>query len=175
MNPDVLSQLKDIHMPAPEAWWHLPWGVWLLIAVLILVVLCFFLWRKPVKKHYQARKLKRDRQQAIQHEIQSIESHYRQTNDALSMVADISVLLRRVSITLFPDKHVEGLIQEEWLQFLDSHWKTTPSMSFTSSAIAEVLSAGAYRKTADECFQKDAETLLKLSQKWLREVADVAS
>jgi len=175
MNADALKQLKDIHMPAPEAWWHLPWGVWMLIGLCCLVLLLFVLLRKPVKQRYQARKSKQARKRAIEHEIKSIEANYRQSGDALRMVAAISVLLRRVSITIFDDAHVEGLIQQEWLQFLDKQWKQTPEVSFTSEAMANLLATAAYQKSADKNIQNDAETLLKLSQRWLNEVADVAS
>jgi len=175
MNADALKQLKDIHMPAPEAWWHLPWGIWMLIGLCCLVLLLFLLLRKPVKQGYQARKSKQARTQAIEHEIKSIEANYRQSGDALRMVAAISVLLRRVSITIFNDAHVEGLIQHEWLQFLDAQWKHTPEISFTSETMADLLATVAYRKLGDENIQVDAEVLLKLSQRWLNEVAHVAS
>jgi len=138
-------------------------------------LLLFVFLRKSVKQRYRTRKSKQARKQAIEYEIKNIEASYRQSGDALRMVAAISVLLRRVSITIFNDAHVEGLIQHEWLQFLDAQWKHTPEISFTSEAMADLLTTAAYRKSEEENIQVDAEILLKLSQRWLNEVADVAS
>jgi len=174
MSNDALKQLKDIHLPAPEAWWHVPWGIWLLLGgVCLLVLLMVWAWR-PLQQRYHAKKHKQARQDAIRQEIQQIEQDFEQTGDALSMVVAISILLRRVSITLFKDEHVEGLIQSEWLAFLDRQWKKEcPKGGFTAEHIGKLLSTAAYQQTLDEGSQQDARDLLDLSKRWLHEVADV--
>lgn len=174
MNADALKQLKDIHLPAPEAWWHVPWGVWLLLGCgCLLVLLMAWAWR-PLQQRYHAKKHKQARQDAIRQEIQQIEQDFEQTGDALSMVVAISILLRRVSITLFKDAQVEGLIQSQWLAFLDRQWKKKdPKDGFSADNIGSLLSTAAYRKNLDEALQKDAVILLNLSKRWLHEVADV--
>jgi len=174
MNADALKQLKDIHLPAPEAWWHLPWGVWLLLGCgCLLVLLMAWAWR-PLQQRYHAKKHQKARQDAIRQEIQQIEQDFEQTGDALSMVVAISILLRRVSITLFKDAQVEGLIQSQWLAFLDRQWKKEcPKDGFSADNIGSLLSTAAYRKNLDEALQKDAVILLNLSKRWLHEVADV--
>jgi len=174
MNADALKQLKDIHLPAPEAWWHVPWGVWLLLGCgCLLVLLMVWAWR-PLQQRYHAKKHKQARQDAIRQEIQQIEQDFEQTGDALSMVVAISILLRRVSITLFKNAQVEGLIQSQWLAFLDRQWKKEcPKDGFSADNIGSLLSTAAYRKNLDEALQKDAVILLNLSKRWLHEVADV--
>ncbi|MBL1352786.1 MAG: DUF4381 domain-containing protein [Zetaproteobacteria bacterium] len=174
MNADALKQLKDIHLPAPEAWWHLPWGVWLLLGcACLLVLLMVWAWR-PLKQRYHAKKHKQARQDAIRQEIQQIEQDFEKTEDALAMISAVSILLRRVSITLFKNAHVEGLIQSQWLAFLDRQWKKEcPNGGFSAGNIGPLLSTAAYRKNLDEALQKDAVILLNLSKRWLHEVADV--
>jgi len=176
MNMDALKQLKDIHMPAAQAWWYLPWGVWILVGLCCLVLVFVMVFRNTVKRRYQASKFQKTRQHAIEHEINDIEKTYQQTGDALAMIGAVSVLLRRVSITLFPDANVAGLIQRDWLQFLDSQWsQQLPEVSFSSDTMANLLSTAAYRKTADQQLQADAEALLTLAHRWLHEVAHVTA
>ncbi|MDQ6974550.1 MAG: DUF4381 domain-containing protein, partial [Mariprofundaceae bacterium] len=155
MNADALKQLKDIHLPAPEAWWHVPWGIGLLLGIVcLLVLLVMWAWR-PFKQRYHAKKYKQARQDAIRQEIQKIEQDFEQTGDALSMVVAISILLRRVSITLFKEEKVEGLIQSQWLAFLDRQWKTEcPKGRFTADNISRLLSTSVYQKTLDEDSQQ---------------------
>ncbi|MDQ6995137.1 MAG: DUF4381 domain-containing protein [Mariprofundaceae bacterium] len=174
MNQDVLKQLKDIHLPAPEAWWHLPWGVYLLLGCgCLLVLLMIWAWR-PLKKRYHLRKSKQALKCTIADEIQAIEHQFQQTGDALTMLAAISILLRRVSMTVFEDEQVEGLIQSQWLAFLDSKWnKERPKEGFSSQGIAALLSMAVYQKTLDEHAQQAAQDVLRLSKLWLHEVVDV--
>ncbi|MDQ6952507.1 MAG: DUF4381 domain-containing protein [Mariprofundaceae bacterium] len=174
MSNDALKQLKDIHLPAPEAWWHVPWGIWLLLGgVCLLMLLVVWAWR-PLKQRYQVKKYKQARQDVIRQEIQAIEQTFEKTGDALAMVSAVSILLRRVSITVFKDEQVEGLIQSQWLAFLDRQWKKEcPKGGFTADHIGTLLSTTAYQKTLDEHSQQDAEDLLDISKRWLHEVADV--
>ncbi|MDQ6991240.1 MAG: DUF4381 domain-containing protein [Mariprofundaceae bacterium] len=175
MNQDVLKQLKDIHLPAPEAWWHLPWGIGLLLGCLcLLAVFITWAWR-PLKKRYHLRKSKQALQHAIKEELQGIEHQFQQTSDALTMLAAISILLRRVSMTVFEDEQVEGLIQSQWLAFLDSKWnKEHPKEGFSSQRIAALLSMAVYQKTLDEHAQQAGQDVLTLSKLWLHEVVDVS-
>ena len=41
-------------------------------------------------------------------------------NDGRTFAAELSILLRRAALTLFPREQVAGLSNEEWLQFLDN-------------------------------------------------------
>jgi hypothetical protein len=85
------------------------------------------------------------------------------------MIADINVLLKKVALTLFPERQVASLTGQDWLHFLDSHWQENPQISFTSEVISRLLVDGAYRAdiAADA---NDMQQLCDVVKSWLNEV-----
>lgn len=107
---DVL-QLRDIHLPVPIGWWPLAPGWYALLALMVLglgSVIYLLLLRKRQRVKREALRL-----------LKSYEHAFQQEGIAVEVVcAQISELLRRVSLYYYPRENIAGLQGETWLQFL---------------------------------------------------------
>lgn len=120
MTDDLLSQLKDIHLPDKVSVWPLTIGWYLLFIIFIaLVGLMIFLWYKNIKKHH----LKKIVLQRL-NELQECTPNH-------AIAEELSMLLRRSALATFPRKQVASLHGEDWLNFLD---KTADTDEFTKGA-----------------------------------------
>jgi hypothetical protein len=145
-------QLRDIHLPDSVSWWPPAPGYWLIliiIALLLLGVWLFLRWRRQ-------QKLKR----VIQDEFRRIERDFQQSNDALQLTRELSVLLRRVSLACFPNTGCESMVGEHWLSFLDQQLQD--SYEFVGG-VGQILVTAPYSKQVDV----NAQGLLALCQRWI--------
>lgn len=111
-----LSQLHDIHLPAPVGWWPLAPGWYLLTATLVmLVVLAGFLCRR----YYSNGRAKREALKALA----LCEKQYQHDANSQLCTAEISELLKRVALAYYPRTRVAGLKGEAWITFLNSSVK----------------------------------------------------
>jgi len=111
MNPqqDPLSQLRDIHLPAPIDSFQLAPGWWLLIAVIILLgTLLVRQWLKRRKARIWLKPAKR--------ELALLASKPANTRS----VAELSEFLKRFCLLHFPKSQVASLSGKEWINFLNS-------------------------------------------------------
>lgn len=53
-NPDLLSQLRDIHTPAPVGWWPLAPGWWILLILIIIGIAALIVWLRSKRKRVTA-------------------------------------------------------------------------------------------------------------------------
>lgn len=111
MNPD-LSQLRDIHLPAPISWWPPAPGWWLLAVLAVAIVLGLVV---------MVRRRQRDnwRRSALLELAQLRQQYDLQLSAPQAIVSRLSVLLRRVAISCFPREEVAMLSGDKWLAFLD--------------------------------------------------------
>ena len=111
MNPD-LSQLRDIHLPAPISWWPPAPGWWLLAMLIVAILIGLFVW---------VRRRQRDgwRRSALDELARLRQQYAAQPTTAHNIVSELSVLLRRVAISCFPRAEVAMLSGDKWLAFLD--------------------------------------------------------
>jgi hypothetical protein len=152
MNPDALP-LRDIHLPAPVSWWPPAPGWW--IVVVLSVVLCVgavWLYRWRLAKRNSPLVIARD-------ELEHVRAQWSGHRDAQRLVRDVSVWLRRVSITLYPRRDVASLTGEKWRQFLD---EVAGTRVFGDDA-GRMLAEAPYRASADI----DSDGLLRLCETWL--------
>ena len=96
-----LNNLRDIVLPDPPPFWPPAPGMWVLVAMVMSVVLvAFFLWRTSRKRNA-----------------------YRRAGLALlggvSTEHDVSVVLKRVALVVFPREQVASLHGKEWVAFLN--------------------------------------------------------
>lgn len=111
MKPD-LSQLRDIHLPAPVSWWPPAPGWWLLLAILLLAVI-------GIGVRYRRRQRNAWRRSALA-ELARLRQQYQSLPSAPQpVVSELSVLMRRVAISRFPLEEAAKLSGEQWLEFLD--------------------------------------------------------
>lgn len=136
MNPQTAIELRDIHLPEAVSWWPLAWGWWVLIAITLL--LCgiglwkWLQWRKRQAPIRQALSLLTQLEQQLVSEPQKL-------------VAEISVLLRRVAMSRFPCEEVAGLTGQAWLDFLN---QTVPKPLFISEQDKRLLTEQPYQRSA---------------------------
>lgn len=155
MNPD-LSQLRDIHLPAPISWWPPALGWWILAALIVAVLIGLFVWSRRRQRDGWRRsalaELARLRQQYAVH-----------PTTAHHIISELSVLLRRVAISCFPRAEVAMLSGEKWLAFLDrnmSKGATFQSESGRLLAVAPYLPHAAITPDA-------LHTLFALCESWI--------
>jgi hypothetical protein len=112
MNNTLLTQLKDIHQPAPISWWP-PAPGWLILMIIALGVICYaayyawYLWQ-----------LHRRRRLALQ-EIQRLRTWFLKHGDKQHVASHLSILMRKILLAKYPRKQVAGLHGDAWLAFLD--------------------------------------------------------
>ncbi|TXH68765.1 MAG: DUF4381 domain-containing protein [Thiothrix sp.] len=114
MNPNDLA-LRDIHLPAEIGWWPLAWGWWLVAALLLLGLVVLVAWF--LKRSTHPKRINLSAQSSALQELTRIEQQYK--HDPLGLVRELSVLLRRIAISLYGRRSVAGLTGLNWLQFLD--------------------------------------------------------
>ncbi len=122
MNSDSysLSNLRDIVVPKPPPFWPPAPGVWVVLAIVtaVMLVLC---WRL-----YAARR----------------RNAYRRAGLALlggaGTVHDVSVLLKRVALAVFPREQVASLYGKDWVVFLNRtcSQSTLSEIATTDSGVA---------------------------------------
>lgn len=147
---NLLNNLRDIHSAPPPPWWPPAPGWWLLLAVLFAVVLLGWRWR-------HARPWRR---QALR-ELQAVEREFQTTADVVNSVARLSVLVRRVAISVRAP--AASLTGEAWLKYLDELGRTQEF----SGGIGRTLISAPYAREETV----DVPELIKLVRRWLKRIA----
>ena len=112
MGPDIESlPLRDIHLPEPVSWWPPAPGWWALVVLVVIACIAWLVYRRQ-------KRLRLMRDESLL-SLAEIRSQFNQHADAMRTINDISALLRRIAITLFPRRDVASLTGSEWLKFLD--------------------------------------------------------
>lgn len=151
MNPTPLA-LKDIHEPTAISWWPPAIGWWILaVSLPLLIIFAIWIYKRLTRKTAlkSAKKilaeLKQDKSQ-----------------DNLVIVSELSMLLRRVAISLSPRNQTAGLTGRKWLGYLDSSVKGEPF----SSGIGQLLAEAPYRNTP--ITELELSQLIELCEDWLK-------
>ena len=153
MTDPVDLPLRDIQLPDPISWWPPAPGWWVLMAVVIIsIVSILFL----LKRHKQYRS---SVSFLANLEFQKIKDQFLENNNKQFLIAELSVLLRRVSMSISDRKHTAALTNESWLRFLDQY---TENHEF-SKGVGRSLINAPYQMTP----QFDADELLELVSSWL--------
>ena len=162
MHPDPSKiPLHDIHLPEAVSWWPLAIGWWLLLLIIIMSVAGILWWRRR-------QRLRRWRTEALT-VLRSIEQTYQQHNDDARLVNELSVWLRRVSISVFPRQQMAAVTGQRWLVTLDSVFtnpKTAPAWRFDSK-LGGSLIALPYQRGGTQ-LDIDTNALLKLCKAWIK-------
>ena len=123
---------------------------WYFLGILILSILIITIWwyislrHKPIEE--------------INHILTNLESRSAHENSE-EILAEISILLKRIAIMRFPQQNPHALFGEKWLAFLDSTGKTT---SFTSGHGRALLDS--YQKKP----LQNRDELFSLIKQWIR-------
>ncbi|MCK9395598.1 MAG: DUF4381 domain-containing protein [Methylobacter sp.] len=151
MNPTLLD-LKDIHEPEAIGWWPPAIGWWILAVAIPLLIICLiWLYKRLTRKTALKTAGK------ILAEIKQDASR-----DNLQKLCDLSVLVRRVAISVSPRAKTAGLTGRQWLEFLDSSVKGMPF----SEGVGQLLADAPYRKTPPT--EPEISQLIDLCEDWLK-------
>ena len=153
---DPLAQLKDIHLPPPVSWWPPAPGWWLLALLVLGGMVWAVVW---LRRRAAAPNLKREALAALE----QIETDWRSHQDGSRLAAELSALLRRVAISLYPGTDVAGMTGAAWLRWLD---EKLGGHDFEKGAGRLLLEAG-YRPGVDI---DDPDALIALTRRWLEKV-----
>jgi hypothetical protein len=151
MNPTLLD-LKDIHEPEAIGWWPPAIGWWILaVAIPLLIFLLVWLYKRLTRKT------------AIKTANKILAQIKQDTSrDNHQKLSELSVLIRRVAISMSPREKAAGLTGRQWLAFLDTSVKGLPF----SEGIGQLLADAPYRKTQPT--ELEISQLVTLCEDWLK-------
>lgn len=168
LNPRALSpeqlNLRDIHLPEAVSWWPPAPGWWILLASTVLIIAAVIILRKI----YHSKQLSRD----ISAELDNIKQRFQKTQNKSQLARSLSILLRRASISYYPEADIAGLTGDDWLAYLDdSNAKSSAGNRFQSDTGRVLLTAPYLPDTDQQGHTRldfDAEKLIRLCESWLR-------
>jgi len=149
-----LSQLRDIHTPAPVGAWP-PAPGWIILAVLAVVAVGALIWW--LVRRWRANRYRRE---AVR-ELEALLVRFREGADPFTFLGDYTALLKRTALTHYPRDRVAHLTGEAWVDFLD---KSAGTNEFSMGA-GQVLIDGNYRPVDDDI---DVVELHRLGKYWIR-------
>ena len=167
MQPDISGiPIRDIHLPQPVSWWPPAPGWWVLLALLLIAV-AIVVWLKTRRREFRLRFI-------AMTELDDLYQAYQQHLNAGRFASDLSVLLRRISISYFPQENIAGLTGSAWLRFLDSRLSANGNKSgqWFSDGVGIVLIKAPYQNKLNNN-EVDVEALYKLSEEWIESLGPV--
>jgi hypothetical protein len=150
-----LLPIHDIHLPPSIGWWPPPMGWWLL--PLLIGALVF----AGLRIHQRRRRAGSVRRAALQ-ELTAIQHDPGLTGSA--KVQRISILIRRVALSVYPREQVAPLTGRKWLLWLDH---SLDDGGFVDGP-GRVLDDGPYRPEFGD--SAELEALLALCRDWLEKL-----
>ncbi|MGE0385258.1 MAG: DUF4381 domain-containing protein [Gammaproteobacteria bacterium] len=150
MSPADLP-LRDIHLPPAPPWWP-PAPGWWVLAALALLALALIAYR--IRRHRRAPRARVVR--AARVALARLRSEFAAHRDPQRLAADLSVLLRRIALSVVPRAEIAGLHGERWLAALD----VLAGTDEFSTGAGRALAIAPYAPHA----QVDAERLLDLAR-----------
>ena len=109
-NGNLLSSLRDIHLPEASGWWPPAPGWWLVACLAVAACLLLVLWIRGLRARRQPRRLFRNRLDQI------LESERPDAEKA----GEISALLKSFLMARCGREKIARLQGEDWVAFLDT-------------------------------------------------------
>ena len=152
MNPDLLSQLRDIHTAPPVPWWPPAPGWWLLAAILLLVLA--WVGRRGMAR-FRDQKRRKQMLAWVDHLNNSVDVE----REPQVWLATLNRIFKLVALRAFPDGRCAVLAGQEWVDFLVGRIGQ-PDAADSLGALA----SGPY----DPAPEFDATILSELARIWIR-------
>jgi len=152
MNPDLLSQLRDIHTTPPLPWWPPAPGWWVLVSILLLVLV--WLGRRGMARYRVGQR----RKQMLAW-VEQLNNSVDAEREPQVWLATLNRIFKVVALRAFPDRHCAVLAGQEWVDFLVSQFGN-PDAAGPLAALA----SGPY----DPAPRFDADELSELTRLWIR-------
>lgn len=152
MNPDLASQLRDIHGAPPVPWWP-PAPGWWLLAVLLLLALFY------AGRHLLMRYRVRQRRKQMLGWVDRLNANIDPQRDPQAYLSTLNRIFKLVALRAFPGQHCAAMAGKDWSEFLAAKMAGADSVE----ALA-VLAAGPY----DPRPQFDPSVMSELTRHWIR-------
>lgn len=146
-----LAKLRDIHLPKPISIWPLAPGWYLLLTLILLILVAVAI------VIYRHQRKTRGKKLALQ-QLASLRDLAKRAQTSHA-IAQLSILLRRLALSVSSRQEVASLHDDAWLQFLDETGETD---GFTSGP-GKVLITAPYQRQTPEV----TEELFLLAQRWI--------
>jgi len=144
--------LRDIHLPEAISWWPPAIGWWLLLVLIPLIIFSVWWLYKRLTRDTAIKSAKR----------LLITIKEAPDTDDLQKLQQLSIWLRRVSISIAPRQNSAGLTGKAWLTYLDNGVDGSPF----SEGIGQCLSDAQFRQAAPDGL--DINALITLCEMWLK-------
>lgn len=144
--------LRDIHLPDAISWWPPAISWWLLLVLIPLLIFGAWWLCKRLTRNTAVKSAKRL--------LATIKDD--QSTDDLQKIQQLSIWLRRVTMSVAPNQHNAGLTGKAWLIYLDSCVEGEPF----SQGIGQCLSDVQFRQAAPD--NLDIKALITLCETWLK-------
>lgn len=150
--PTTQLPLKDIHLPEAIGWWPPAIGWWLLaILIPLLIAVLYWLYKRLTRK--TAIKTAKKNLATIK-ENPALDNNQK--------LRELSMLVRRVAITVSPRTEAASLTGRQWLEFLDKSLTGAPF----SEGCGQLLADAPYRNTLPT--ELEISQLISLCEDWLK-------
>lgn len=159
MTDPLQIPLRDVHYPSTLSWWPPAPGWWMLLGTVLIAAGLIWWWRR--RKH----KMKASALRLGRSEFERLRTRYASDHDAGRLVKDLSILLRRLCVSIFPRTDSASLTGDRWLEFLD---RPLPASRFTAGP-GRILLDAPYRPGVAA---GEIEPLLELCDDWLKRLGD---
>lgn len=153
MNPDILSQLRDIHGAPPAPWWP-PAPGWWVLALLLLVALA---WLARALLNVRRKHVRRKQMLAW---VDHLNATVDPARDPQAYLGTINRIFKLVALRAFPDQQCAVMAGEQWSEFLINRMANMPSVDSL-----RVLATGPY----DPAPEFDAGVISELSRAWIKQ------
>ncbi len=153
MNPDLLSQLRDIHSAAPVPWWPPAPGWW----VLALLVLVLLVW---AGRRMLARYRLHQRRKQMLGWVDHLNANIDPDSNPQAYLSTLNRIFKLVALRAFPDQQCAVLNGQEWAGFLIEKTKNVPSAESLG-----VLASGPY----DPAPKFDPDQMSELTRCWIKQ------
>lgn len=155
---DPLNNLRDIHLPEPVSFWPPAIGWWGLVAIVVLALLAGYWAYKKARQPDIRKDAHRELEQLVNSQSKNPSPH--------QFYIEMSVLIRRIAISVFGRERVAGLTDEKWLRFLDE----TAGTTFFTSQSGRLLITLPYCQHKNMKLSHDQEPLLNEIKKWINKI-----
>ena len=153
MNPELVSQLRDIHTADAVSWWP-PAPGWWLLAMLVLVLLAWAGHR--VLARYRLHQRRKQMLGWVDHLNANIDPR----RDPQAYLSTLNRIFKLIALRAFPDQPCAALSGQEWADFL------IEKMAKSSSSDAlNILATGPY----DPAPGFDPAQLSDLARQWIKQ------
>ena len=153
MNPDLLSQLRDIHAAPAAPWWP-PAPGWWVIALLLLALLVWL--GRRVFARYKVRLRRKQMLGWIDH----LNANTDPQREPQAYLSTLNRIFKLVALRAFPAQQCASLAGQDWADFLRANMKNS-----NDSESLSVLATGPY----DPAPKFDPQVMSDLTRFWIKQ------